>query len=180
MEFIFIPILYALSGFFMKLSDDIYDDKHNKILASVVGVLCGLVTGIVSGSNLDAAYIFLGILIGNLIAFKVDGIHHIITLIVFLLVFYVFSIPSLNLILLAVIIVSALVDEIGNDNEKIYTYSRFLMYFFDYRFTMKVVIFILALSGFLNIWSFLFFICFEVSYEFARILFEKYLINLNF
>ncbi|MGI6447308.1 MAG: hypothetical protein ACOX01_01645 [Methanobrevibacter boviskoreani] len=134
MEFLLYPILYGLSGFFMKISDDIYDEKHNKILASLIGVLCGVVSGIITSSSVDGAYIFLGILIGNFIALKVDGIHHVVTLIVFLAVSLYLSIPTLNLLLLAVIIISALIDEIGNDNEKIYAKSKFLMYFFDYRF----------------------------------------------
>ncbi|WP_042707448.1 hypothetical protein [Methanobrevibacter wolinii] len=180
MEFIILPILYALSGFFMKISDDIYDEKHNKVLASLVGVLCGITCAIVTGSNVDGAYIFIGILIGNLLGLKVDGIHHIVTLAVFLVLLYFLSIPHLNLIILGIIILSALIDEIGNDNEKIYSASKFLMYFFDYRFTMKVVVLILALFGYLNIWTFVFFLCFEVSYEIGRILFENYLINLDF
>ena len=180
MEFLLYPILYVLSGFFMKISDDIYDEKHNKLLACLIGVLCGVVSGMITGSSVDGAYIFLGILIGNFIALKVDGIHHIVTLIVFLAVSIYLSIPSLNLILLIVIIISALVDEIGNDNEKIYNASKFLMYFFDYRFTMKVVILALALLGYLSLWTFVFFLCFEISYEIGRLLFEKYLINFNF
>ncbi|WP_052312813.1 hypothetical protein [Methanobrevibacter sp. AbM4] len=177
MEFLLYPILYGLSGFFMKISDDVYDEKHNKILASLIGILCGVVSGIITSSSVDGAYIFLGILIGNFIALKVDGIHHVVTLIVFLAVSLYLSIPTLNLLLLAVIIISALIDEIGNDNEKIYAKSKFLMYFFDYRFAMKVVILILALFGYLNLWTFLFFLCFEIAYEIGRVLFERYLIN---
>ena len=44
----------------------------------------------------------------------------------------------------------------------------------------KVVVLILALLGYLNIWTFVFFLCFEISYEIGRILFEKYLIYLDF
>ena len=176
MNIVFLAISYILSGLFMKLSDDFYDEKNNKIIAIILGVLCGLFTGIAVVGNIDAAYIFIGILLGNIIGFKVDGIHHIFSLVVLLLFILVFSIPHLNLILLGILVLSALIDEIGNDNKYIYSKSKFLMYFFDYRFTMKVVIFILAILGYLDIISFMMFILFELSYETGRVLFEKYVL----
>lgn len=175
MNIIFLAISYILSGLFLKLSDDFFDEKNNKFMAIVLAILCGVFTGIAVVNNLDAAYIFLGILIGNFIAFKVDGIHHMFTFIVFAVFILIFNIPHLNLILLGVLVLSALIDEIGNDNEYIYSRSIFLKYFFDYRFTMKLVIFVLAILGYLNIVSFILFILFELSYELARVIFEKYI-----
>ena len=72
--------------------------------------------------------------------------------------------------------VGAIIDEMGNDNEKIYEKSKFLEYFFDYRFALKVVILLLVLLGLLNIWSFIYFLCFEIAYETARVLFERYVL----
>ncbi len=179
MEFILLPILYALSGFFMKISDDFFDEKNNKLWASIIGILCGITCGLIASNNVDGAYIFLGILIGNILALKVDGIHHITTLIVFILILLLFNIPSMNILILIIIVLSAIIDELGNDNEQIYNSSKFLMYFFDYRFTLKVVILLLCLLGFLNIWTFPFFLCFDVSYEIGRVLFDRYLTKLD-
>lgn len=72
--------------------------------------------------------------------------------------------------------VGAIIDELGNDNEKIYQKSKFLEYFFDYRFALKIVILALVLIGLLNIWSFIYFLFFEIAYEIARIVFEKHVL----
>ena len=89
MSYIILALLFILSGFFMKYSDDLYDVKHNLTFASVFGVFCGIASALASVYSIEAAYIFIAILIGNLIAFKVDGLHHIITLIIFIFIFLV-------------------------------------------------------------------------------------------
>ena len=73
--------------------------------------------------------------------------------------------------------IGAIIDELGNDNENLYNKSKFLEYFFDYRFALKVVILLLVLVGLLNFWSFIYFLCFEIAYEIARVLFEKYILD---
>ena len=162
----------------MKLSDDEYDEKSNKAMAIVLGIVCGLFTAYACSIDLDAACIFIAILIGNILAFKVDGIHHIATMVSFLIAFLFLGLQSftfLSIITIIICMIGAIIDEIGNDNEKIYSKSKFLEYFFDYRFTLKVVILLLVLIGLLNIWSFIYFLCFEIAYEIARVLFENYI-----
>lgn len=183
MNGIILPIMYILSGFFMKLSDDYYDDKHKKLISSILGIVCGIATAVACSLNFDAACIFIAILLGNIIAFKVDGIHHIVTMLTFLIIFLIFGLVTLfanfsiiTIFVLVICMLGAFLDELGNDNEKIYSLGKFFELFFDYRCSMKIVILILALFGLLNIWSFVFFIFFELSYEFARILFEKYIL----
>ena len=85
---------YILSGFFMKLSDDEYDEKSNKPIAIVLGIICGLFTALACSIDLDAACIFIAILIGNILAMKVDGIHHIATMASFLIAFILLGLPS--------------------------------------------------------------------------------------
>ena len=133
------------------------------------------------------------------LSFKIDGIHHIATLLVFLLLYLIWGIfnpngsilADLSLITLLICIISAFIDEIGNDNKQIYNKSKFLKFFFDYRFTMKLAILFLAILGyyqsiagfslpfidFLSFSTFIFFILFELSYELANIVFNKYLID---
>ena len=162
----------------MKLSDDEYDEKSNKAMAIVLGIVCGLFTAYACSIDLDAACIFIAILIGNILAFKVDGIHHIATMVSFLIAFLFLGLQSfsyLSIITIIICMIGAIIDEIGNDNEKIYSKSKFLEYFFDYRFALKVVILLLVLIGLLNIWSFIYFLCFEIAYEIARVLFENYI-----
>ena len=168
-----IPISYAVSGFFMKYSDDEYDENLNKKNAIILGILCGIITGFVSSINSDAACIFIAILLGNLIAFKIDGIHHLACLVTFILVFLFLGIPNLTFLPLIIIIIGAFLDEIGNDNKKLYLKSDFFKYFFDYRFTLKIVIFVLAILGVLRFESFIYFLLFEISYEIAGLVFKK-------
>ena len=196
MNYFIIAFLYSISGFLMKFSDDEYDENSNKLIAVILGIFCGIAIAYLSSYNIDAAYIFLGILIGNAIAFKIDGIHHIVTLLTFLILFLIWGVFGVNgnilsdfsIITLLICMISALIDEWGNDNNGLYEKSKFLKVFFDYRFTMKIIIFILAILGlytsffgitvpyidFLSFSTFLFFILFEIFYEFAGFVFKKY------
>ena len=173
MSYIILAILFMLSGFFMKYSDDLFDENHNIILASVFGIVCGVASAVASIGDVGAAYLFIAIIIGNLIAFKIDGIHHIITLIVFIVICLSAGIPDLNLVILLICVVAALSDEIGHETIHKVSQNRFLNNFFEYRFLMKIIILLLAVYGIFNIWVFVCFILFEISYEFAGIVFKK-------
>ena len=157
----------------MKYSDDLYDVNHNLLFASIFGILCGIASAIATVSDAGAAYVFIAILIGNLIALKVDGIHHIITLIVFICICLMLGIPDLSIVVLLICILAALGDEVGHETISGITDNRFLNLFFEYRFVMKIVIFLLAVSGAFSIFVFVYFILFEISYESAGIVFEK-------
>ena len=115
MSYIILAILFILSGFFMKYSDDLFDVKNDVRLASVFGIVCGIASGLATVYSFEAAYIFIAILIGNLIAFKVDGIHHIITLVVFIVICLLCGIPEISYVILLICILSALGDEIGHE-----------------------------------------------------------------
>lgn len=181
MEIIALPILYALSGFLMKLSDDAYDEMRDKKFAAITGILCGLLIGYLVVNSTDAAYIFFAILIGTLISKKIDGIHHILTLGTFVLIAFIYGIPQMGLLTLIICSIAAYIDEIGNDNQKIIEKSHFLEIFFKYRFAMKITIFALSILGlysmltgfniagmdFLSFSAFFLFVLFEISYELA-------------
>ncbi len=170
MSYIILTLLFILSGFFMKYSDDLFDINHNLAYASIFGILCGIASGLATIYSIEAAYIFIGILIGNLIAFKVDGIHHLVTLICFIIVLLIGGIPELSFIVLLICIFAAFLDEVGHELISNVTENRFLNLFFEYRCVMKVVILLLAICGVFNIWIFVCFLMFELSYEFAGII----------
>jgi chromate transport protein ChrA len=188
-NFLSIAILYILSGFLMKLSDDEYDEKSNKTIAIVIGVLCAVAISFLSSNNIEASYIFIGIMIGTGLSLKIDGIHHILTLITFIVLLFIWGIHDLNLATLGICTVSAFIDEIGNDNEIICKKNKFLKVFFEYRLTMKITILILSFLGFyqsftgfqivninfLSISTFICFLLFEISYELAGFTFKNYL-----
>ena len=157
----------------MKFSDDFFDKKHDLKFACIFSVLCGLASAVATVSDIGAAYIFIAILIGNLIALKIDGIHHIITLVVFVVPCLILGIPELNLIVLLVCIIAAFADEIGHETISKVTDNTFLNLFFEFRFVMKIVVFILPFFGAFDILVFICFILFDVAYAFAEIIFEK-------
>lgn len=158
----------------MKYSDDLYDVNQDLRSASVFGILCAITCAAATIYNVDAAYIFIAILIGNLLALKVDGIHHIITLIFFISICLMYGLPELSLMILLVCVLAALGDEVGHELISGVTDNRFLNLFFEYRCVMKVVILLLAIAGVFNIWIFLCFLSFEIAYVIAGIVFEKF------
>ena len=163
-----------LSGFFMKYSDDLFDEKDNLAFASVFGIFCGIASALASLYSIEAAYIFIAIPIGNILALKVDGLHHIITLIIYIVILLIGGIPELSLVVLLICILAALSDEVGHELICKVTQNKFWNLFFEYRFVMKIVIFLLAVCGVFSFWIFLCFILFEISYTCAGILFVKF------
>ena len=174
MSYIILAILFILSGFFMKYSDDLFDVNHDQTFSTLLGIICAIASVAATLYNTDAAYIFISILIGNLIVLKVDGIHHIVTLIVFTAILLITGIPDLSLVILLICILGSISDEIGHELIPTMTENRFLNLFFEYRFVMKIVVFLLAVCGVFDIWIFVCFIFFELSYEGAGIVFEIY------
>lgn len=176
----------------MKFSDDEYDEKSNKIMASILAIINGVLIGYLTSNIAEAPYIFLTIIIATGLALKINGIHHIFSLIVFIIVCFLFNFFSnqlfnLSLITLIICTFSAYIDEFGNDNPK-FQKNKFLKFFFDYRFTMRVAVLILSLFGiysnltgftipyihFLNIETFIFFLIFDLGYITAGEIFKKY------
>ena len=126
MDYIFLGILFLLSGFFMKLSDDSFDEHQNLFLAIVFGVLCALACAFAAVSNIGATYIFFAILIGNLLVLKIDGLHHIITGLIFILICLVCGIPHMSIVVLLTLVLAALSDEVGHELIANYTENKFL------------------------------------------------------
>jgi hypothetical protein len=188
----FEPILYALSGFFMKLSDDAYDREKNIALAIVAGVLCGSFIGYLAVTSADAACIFIAILIGTVLSLKVDSLNHIAALILFVLIVIYIGIPSIGVITLLICSVAAFLDEIGNDNK--YIKNRWVKLFFEYRFTLKIAVLSFALLGLLQstypglkvpgvqyflLPTFIYFLLFDLFYELAGLKFNTIYNGLN-
>ena len=183
----FEPILYALSGFFMKLSDDAYDKKKNIFLAAFAGMFCGLFIGYLAVTSADAACIFIAILIGTILSLKVDSLNHIVALLLFVLIVVYIGIPTIGIVTLLICSIAAFLDEIGNDNSWIKSKGKKIEIFFEYRFTLKVTILIFAVLGILQntypglkvpgvqyflLQTFIYFILFDLFYEIAGLKFN--------
>jgi len=181
-------LLYSLSGFFMKISDDMHDKKNNKFFGMLTGILCGVFMGYLVTFSLDAIYIFFGVFTGTFLAKKINCINHAVTAVIFLLIVFLKGLPLIGIGTLAVCTIAAYIDEIGNDNKRIYRKGRILEIFFKYRFALKTVILVLALFGiissfypgfqvygihFMTIQSLVLFLIFELAYEFAALKFDS-------
>jgi hypothetical protein len=171
----------------MKISDDMHDKKNNKLLGMLAGVLCGIFLGYLVTVSLDAAYIFFGVFIGTFLAKKINCINHAVTAIIFLIIAFLIGFPAIGIGTLVICVIAAYIDEIGNDNKRIYEKSRFLEIFFEYRFALKTAILILVLFGvissfypafqiygvhFMAVQTFVLFLTFELAYEFAGLKFD--------
>lgn len=157
----------------MKFSDDAYDIDENLPLAVIFGILCAVASAMATVISAGAAYVFIGILIGNLLALKIDGPHHIITLAIYVLICFIIGLPNLDVAVILICVLAALADEVGHEMIANYTENTFLTLFFEYRFVMKIVVFLLAFFGVFSYWIFIYFILFEVSYLLAGLVFKK-------
>lgn len=176
-------ILYALSGFFMKFSDDAMDKKNNLILGVASGILCVAAIGYLAVNYSDAATIFLAILLGTLLSAKVDKIGHLATLIIFMVILFIWGIPTIGLITLAICTLAAWLDEVGNDRESLKG-IKIVETFFNYRCALKVVILIFSVLGGLQMTyqipglnffqpiTFIYFMLFDLAYELAGLKFD--------
>jgi len=178
--------LYALSGFFMKFSDDALDEKNNTILGVASGILCVAGIGYLAVNFPDAATIFLAILLGTLLSAKVDKLGHLVTFIIFLVILFIWGIPTIGLISLALCTLAAWLDEVGNDRESLKG-IKIVETFFKYRFCLKIMVLILSILGGLTIIfplqipginffqpvTFIYFMLFDLAYELAGLKFDR-------
>lgn len=176
--------LYALSGFFMKFSDDAMDQKNNTLLGVISGILCVAGIGYLAVNFSDAATIFLAILLGTLISAKVDKIGHFVTLIFFAAILFIWSLPTIGIITLAICTIAAWLDEVGNDR-KSFKGIKIVETFFNYRCALKIVVFILSILGGLQLIyqisglnffqpiTFIYFMLFDLAYEMAGLKFDR-------
>ena len=188
------PILYALSGFFMKLSDDAYDRKKNISLAIFAGILCGVFVGYLAVTSADAACIFIAIVVGTLLSLKVDSLNHVAALVLFIFIIVYIGIPSIGIVTLIICSIAAFIDEVGNDNLWVKNRGKVTELFFEYRFSLKITVLLFAVLGFLQtlfpflkipgiqyflFQTFLFFILFDLFYEIAGLKFDVIYNRLN-
>lgn len=186
-------ICFALSGYFMKASDEFIDEKDNLFMAIITGILCVIFTIYVSINNGDAACIFISILIGTALAFKVDNINHILSAILLIIILVILGVPHFSWLCLFFCTVAAYLDEKGNDlvdkKEEEIGYLNLFEKLLKYRYIMKIIILIFSLLTLIKILipntfldGFLFFepitivyfYLFDLCYEFSEELTERF------
>ncbi len=186
-------ICFALSGYFMKVSDDFNDEKQNVPLAIVTGILCVFFTLLVSSYNGDAACIFLSILVGTALAFKVDSTNHILSAILFIILLYIVGFPHFSWLCLILCTIAAYLDEKGNDyvdkKEENFVKLNKIDLLLKYRYIMKITIFVLSLLTLIKILipntfldgflffepvTIIYFYLYDLSYEFSEELTNRF------
>lgn len=165
------PLLYFSSGFLMKLADDLADDTTTRIAGAITGILCGAFVGLLVTISSDAPYIFFGVFIGTLLAGKIDNLNHFLAGALFLLVALMGGLPVLEPVTLLVCVLGAFLDEFGHDRLQ---GGGYLSMIFEYRLILKMGILALVIVPYFIVWiygigwcSFIFFLLFELSYEFT-------------
>jgi len=174
-------ITFAILGGGIKYVDDAFDEESFKkrnamIVAPVLGILWGYTCLI----NQFAGTLLLAILLSVLLTGKIDNLGHQLGLaiIIALLILAGLNVVWVPLIFL---VIGGIIDETGNDlmDEKAESFTfngaikNFLIYFFKYRFMMKIIVVILTVVGMIPLYLFGAFILFEVWYIFVTFLSEK-------
>ncbi len=194
---LFDAICFGVSGFFMKFSDDAIDVKNNQILAIITDIICVIFIVLESLTNGDAACIFISILIGTVLAHKVDSINHIISAIILVVVLIVSHVPHFSWLCLIVCTIAAYIDERGHDEYDEYEENKMnnqsfdqtiFENFFKYRFALKIAVLAFSMLGLINImlpsspfigWyffspmTFIYFYIFDLCYEIAGVSFDR-------
>lgn len=148
-----------ISGSLIKLTDDI-EDKNllHKLYAIPCGLAYGLLMGYLMISDTDAALLFAGIILGNLVAGKINSMGHYFGLGAILVVIFLYGI-KLSLIVLPVAVLAAL-DEIGD----LIHAPKFLELIFKYRLILKVGILLLVALNMLGLNALIVLLAFDAAY----------------
>lgn len=165
--------IFFLLGSTVKFIDDVYDEgKASEKYALTVAPIAGAIWGYDMSANPTVATILLAIIIGVLVSGKVDNLGHSLALSVIIVSVVIFEV-DINEGLLPLLVISAGIDEVGNDlfiKKNILPKLQFgihvvLKSFFRYRFTLKGVVFGVALSGLIAWEFFLAFMAFDGGYH---------------
>jgi hypothetical protein len=166
---------YTLIGAGIKYVDAAFDDEtFNKKLAIIIAPIIAMVIVYAMFVNSVSATILLAVVIGVLFTGKIDNIAHILGVVVIFPFIYLLGIEFL-FIPLGILVLGGIIDELGNDfidkRKDKFTmgpvYQKFLMYFFEHRWTLKIVILGFILLG-LFPWYF-FFAMFLFDYAYLSV-----------
>jgi hypothetical protein len=178
---VFFLISFGILGAGIKYIDAAYDEKtFNKKIALFAAPLLGLLWSYTMIINPVAATILLAVIIGVFFKGKIDNYAHFAGLGVILAIIF-FAGVKLLVIPLIILGLAALLDEFGNDfvdkrKDKLNTkniINKFVVSFFDQRWTLKIAILGLSIIGIIPIVFFLAMIVFDYSYVGVRIYSES-------
>ena len=174
---LFFIISFFLMGVLVKFIDDAFDEKtYSRKLAIILAPITAIYWAFVMALHPAAALLLTAVTLGVIIKGKIDNIAFVIAVLcIYVVYFFIgdwkFVLDSFYLIPLIIITVGGVIDEVGNDFvDKNHLYKKgalgkLVHWFFEYRFVMKIFVFVFAL---LNTYPMLFFFAFflwDIGYE---------------
>ena len=169
-------IYFGILGAGIKFIDAAYDEKtFNKKIALCIAPFLGLLWAFTMLINPVAATILLAVIFGVVLKGKIDNIAHFMGLIVIVTIVF-FAGVQLMIVPLIFLASAALLDEFGNDYvdkkrnslKSIKLYHKLFFGFFDQRWTLKVAILLLSISGAIPLVFFFAMIAFDYAYLAVR------------
>jgi hypothetical protein len=172
----FLLLSYPILGAGIKYIDDAFDEKlFNRRFALALAPLLAILWAYTMLIDQVSATILLAILCGVLLKGKIDNYAHLTGLAIILVIILLAGVKLLFLPLVF-LAAAALLDEIGNDiidekkghinKEK--RSHRFIMYFFDQRWAMKLAILFTVVMGVVPLYFFLAIVLFDAAYLVVR------------
>ena len=113
-------ILFGLSGFFAKLTDNLVDERFvsRDSLKYFTAIMYGAVAGYLASASADFATLIFGIMAGNIAFGRIDHKAHQLGVAVIIAVVAVFGLAQINALLFIAFALLAWLDEFLNDLEK--------------------------------------------------------------
>ncbi len=173
---LFALLSYPILGAGVKYIDDAFDEKiFNRTLAFLVAPILGVLWAYTMLVDPVSATILLAILCGVLLKGKIDNYAH---LLGFAIILVIIILTGVHLLFLPLIFLAtaAFLDEVGNDLiDQNNTYidrnkasHRFLVYFFDQRWVMKLAVLCIVFMGVVPIYFFFALLLFDAAYLLVR------------
>ncbi|MFH1101106.1 MAG: hypothetical protein V1726_03615 [Methanobacteriota archaeon] len=169
-------LLYPILGAGIKYIDDAFDEQlFSKTFALALAPFLAVIWAYTMLIDQVSATILLAILCGVLLKGKIDNYAHLTGLAI---IFIIIVLAGVHLMVLPLILLAAaaLLDEVGNDiiddqkglinKEKVS--HRFVLYFFDQRWAMKLAILFIFFMGVIPFYFFIAMMLFDAAYLLVR------------
>ena len=176
MSMYFILLSFPILGAGIKYIDDAFDEKQfNTKIALAIAPILGALWAYTMLIDRASATILLAVLCGVFIKGKIDNHAH---LAGFFVILIIVALAGVELMLLPLLFFApfALLDEVGNDvidyNKKYFNtnkfWHKFVRYFFDQRWLLKIAIFVFVILGIIHYYFFIAMLLFDGAYLIMR------------
>ena len=172
----FLLLSFPILGAGIKYIDDAFDErKYSKKVALIIAPMLGILWAYTMIIDTASATILLAVICGVLFKGKIDNYGHFAGLLV---IFLIIVLAGIELMVLPLLFLApfALLDEVGNDvidyNKKYFKKDncahKFVRYFFDQRWLLKVAVLSFAFLGIMPAYIFFALLFFDGAYLIMR------------